>query len=208
MRRAIRGALSVAVSAALLAGGPTVAALGAAPAGLSISIHNDTGSVRTGDHLSYAATLRNDGTAAVDGRLVVTVPAYMRITAANGADLEGTDASWSVEVPAGASVTKNVSASLGDIPKGELRVTTLVSLYLGDATQPAIRSAEADTIAGITDPAHAEGDKAVDSSRPLPSVLVWIGIGVVAILVAVAALGGWWFARRRPMRTPEPRPPL
>jgi len=197
MRRAIRVAVSAAVSVALLAGGPATAAAAAAPPGLSISIHNESGSVRSGDRLSYAATLRNDGTAAVDGRLVVTVPAYARITGATGGDLDGSDASWTVEVPAGASVTKKVSATVGDIPKGELRVTTLVSLYLGDATQPAIRSAEADAIAGVTDPARAVGEQPVGPNRAAPVALVWIGVSAAAVLVAAVVVVAWRFGRRR-----------
>jgi len=207
MRRRIWIAAAIALSAVLLGGGPAFAAAAAPPAGLSISIKTDGGSLRSGAQVSYTATVQNDGIAAVDGRLVVTVPNYVSINAADGGHLAGSDASWTVELPAGARVTKKVSATLGDIPKGELRVTTLVSLYLGDATQPAIRSAEADAIAGVTDPAHAVGDKAVDTSAAAPPTLVGIGIGAAAILVAVAVLGLWWFARRRRMRTAGPPPP-
>ena len=65
-----------------------------------------------------------------------------------------------MKVPAGGSVTEHLVGVLNDIPKGQLRVTTLVGFYLGDATEPAIRSADAATIAGVKDPAHAVSDPA------------------------------------------------
>jgi len=60
----------------------------------------------------------------------------------------------------------------------------------------AIRSAEADTIAGITDPAHAVNDPttAPSASDSLPIGWGVLGIGVLGLLAAACA---WWILRRR-----------
>jgi hypothetical protein len=144
--------------------------------------------------LEYTATAKNSGTSPVDGRLLITVPAYLHVTAAGDATRTGVEASWAVTVPAGGSVTKKLDGVLDDIPKGELRVTTLVSLYIGDAAQPAIRSAEADTIAGVIDPARAVNDPApARAGGALPIGWIALGIGALALVVVV---GAWWLARR------------
>jgi hypothetical protein len=192
VKRIIVGLLLATVWAA----GPAAAAEAVAPPGLSVSIRSGSSEVRAGDRLEYTATVRNSGTSPVDGRLLITVPAYLRVASAAGATRSGLDTSWIVTVPAGGSVKKKLVGVLDDIPKGELRVTTLVGLYIGDATQPAIRSAEADTIAGITDPAHAINDPttAPSASDSLPIGWIVVGIGVLGLLAAVCA---WWILRRR-----------
>ncbi len=192
MKRIVVGLLLTAV----LAAGPATAAEAVAPPGLSVSIRSSSSEVRTGDRLEYTATVKNSGTGPVDGRLLITVPAYVRVTGAAGAARSGVDTSWAVTVPAGGSVTKTLAGVLGDIPKGELRVTTLVGLYIGDATQPAIRSAEADTIAGITDSAHAINDPAAAHGAPDTFPVGWIVLGI-GVLVLLAAVGVWWLLRGR-----------
>jgi len=177
----------------------------AAPPGLSISITSANSDVHPGDRLSYVATLRNDGTSAIDGRLVVTVPSYVRISGAAGGDLTGSEASWTVQVPAGGSVTEKVTAVLGGIPKGELRITTLVGLYLGDAAQPVIRSAEADTIAGVTDPAHAASDAPARSGAVI-SPIGWIGIAAAGILIVAGLVAAFWVLRARRIRLSATHP--
>ena len=182
MRRVV-GAVLLAVA---LVAAPVAAAEAAAPAGLSISIQREGSSeVHAGDSLTYTATVRNDGTDPVDGRLVITVPSYAQITDLGGSEGAGADASWTVTVPAGDSVTKTLTVKLDSIPKEELRVTTLVGLYLGDEAEPTIRSADAATIAGVTDPAHASGDPAAQPDAPFASPLMWVGIGLVVVVIAV-----------------------
>ena len=192
MRRIVVGL----VLTALWAAGPATAAEAVAPPGLSVSIRNGSSEVHAGDRLAYTATVKNSGTSPVDGRLLITVPAYVRVTGAADAARSGVDTSWTVTVPAGGSVTKRLTGVLDDIPKGELRVTTLVSLYIGDSAQPAIRSAEADTIAGITDSAHAVNDPASTpgASDELPIAWIVLGVGVLGLL-AVACT--WWILRNR-----------
>ena len=194
MRRVV-GAVLLAVA---LVAAPVAAAEAAAPAGLSISIQREGSTeVHAGDSLTYTATVRNDGTDPVDGRLVITVPTYVEITDLGGAEGAGDDASWTVTVPAGESVTKTLTVKLDTIPKEELRVTTLVGLYLGDEAEPTIRSADAAAIAGVKDPAHASDDPDVAPASPLASPLVWLVVGAVVVIVAVAV---WILVRRRRAR--------
>ncbi len=182
----------------VLAATPLTSAEGVTPAGLSISIHDKSVDVRSDEPLAYVATVRNGGTATVEGRLVITVPTYVRITYSQGADQTDVSASWTVAVPAGGNVTKELGAYLGTIPKGELRVTTLVSFFLGDAKAPTIGSADANTIAGVTDPARAEtGQTAAPPVAPAGLPMAWIAVGVLAVL---AGIGVWWVTWRRRIR--------
>ncbi|HWH25353.1 MAG TPA: hypothetical protein VNT53_01740 [Pseudolysinimonas sp.] len=190
----MRRAIAAVVLIAAFIGIPTTVAAAAAPAGLSVSIGNESSDVHAGDTLAYTATVRNDGTEAVDGRLVISVPTYFRVTVAHDADRAGSDASWSVSVPPGGHVTKKLTGVLTKIPKGELRVTTLVSVYVGDETKPAVRSAEADTIAGVTDTAHSVKEEAAKRPNGLP--IGWI-VGGVAALALMGAAVAWWLVRRR-----------
>jgi len=191
----VKRAVAVAVLAVLLVVAPVAAADAATPAGLSVSIHEGSGEVHSGDRLTYTATVRNEGTSPVDGRLVVTVPDFLSVDDAKGADRAGSDTSWTVTVPAGGSVSKKLTGVVARIPKGQLRITTLVSLYLGDETRPTIRSADAATIAGVSDPAHAVGDRPDTSTAvPLPGVLLGLGGAAVAAIGAVAV---WRLLRRR-----------
>jgi hypothetical protein len=201
VKRAFVGVLLTAV----LAVGPMTAAQAVPPTGLSISIHDGSSELHSGDKLAYTATVRNSGTAQVEGRLAITVPAYVHVTDAAGAERTGADSNWTVVVPAGGSVTKKLVGVLGNIPKAEVRVTTLVSLYVGDATQPVIRSAESDTIAGVKDPAHAVSDRPAESAA---TPIGWIGLAGGAIALVVVVVLAWGFGRRRrihPSHTGESR---
>ena len=195
----MRRAFAATILTVILAVGPMTAAEAAAPAGLSVSIRNGSSEVHSDDRLVYTATVRNGGVSAVEGRLVITVPAFVRITDAGSADRAGVDASWTVTVPPGGSATKKLTGVLENIPKGQLRVTTLVGLYLGDATQPTIRSADAATIAGVEDPAHAVSDPVAKSTAPTAFPIVWIDLGAGAVVV-VAVIVGWRLIRRRRIR--------
>jgi hypothetical protein len=173
---------------------PSAGAVAAPPTGLSISIQSDRAEVHEDDSLTYTATVTNDGTEAVDGRLVITVPEYVRITDLGGADGSGVDASWTVTVAAGDSVTKTLSVRLDTIPEEELRVTTLVGFYLDDATEATIRSAHAAAIAGVEDPAHAVSDPSPQPTEPPALLLVGLGVGAAVVLAATAT---WLLLRRR-----------
>jgi hypothetical protein len=97
-------------------------------------------------------------------------------------------------------VSEKLTGVLAQIPKGQLRVTTLVSLYLGDQTQATIRSADAAVIAGVRDPAHAVGDRPTS-----PAIQPWfvavIGLAIL-MLAAIGALAAWRLIiqRRRRLR--------
>ncbi|HEV7742235.1 MAG TPA: hypothetical protein VGO65_07430 [Pseudolysinimonas sp.] len=199
MRRAALNALiagAVLTSPMVLAHGqPAVAANG--PAGLSIAIHNDSTEVRSGDALTYTVVVENSGSDRVDGRLVVTLPDFVRAVDVGGADRSGADLSWPISVAGGEKVTETVTGRIGEIPADEVRVTTLAGVYLGDASEPAVRTAEADAIAGVADPAHAVADRpATASAGP---ALGWI-IGGAGGVIAAGLLVLVMMARRRQSR--------
>ena len=193
MRRSIAAALV----ALFVAVAPVPAAHAAGATGLSVSIQSDAKDLGSSDRVEYTATLRNGGTDGVEGRLMITVPSFVDVTEASGATLDAGDASWDVSVPAGGSVTEHLVGVLTDIPKGQLRVTTLVGFYLGDAVQPAIRSADAATIAGVKDPAHAVTGPAPKSAPTGMSWPWWVG-GAALLLVAAVAVIVWRRRRARP----------
>lgn len=194
--------LSVAVlSLVMLAVVPVATAEAAGPPGLSVSIRNGRGEVRSGDRIVYTTTVRNAGTDSVNGRLVITVPEFLSVTDPGGAHRTGLDASWAVTVPAGGSVTETLTGRLGTIPQNAVRVTTIVGFYVGDADRPAIRSAEADTIAGVTDPAHAVNDRSSGPRAPAAFPMGWVVLGLGAVLVL--ALGAGLISRRRTMSGPR-----
>lgn len=190
----MRWSIAAALLAMLVAVAPAPTAYGVDGTGLSVSIQSDGQDLRSGDRVEYTATVRNGGTDEVDGRLVITVPTFVDVADASGAARDGADATWSVTVPAGGSVTEHLVGVVNDIPHGQLRVTTLVGFYLGEATQPSIRSADAATIAGVKDPAHAVSDPAPQPASGATSWLWWT-VGAAALLVAVAAV---MVLRRRP----------
>jgi len=192
-RVVVAGALCVA-----LALGTATAAAAAPPVGVSISINGGSAEVRAGDRLFYIATLRNGGTSAVEGRLVITVPDFVRVADAAGADRSGSAASWDVTVPVGGTVSEKLTGVLERIPKGELRVTTLASLYLAGETQPTIRTADAAAIEGVRDTARAAGDRPVTPAVQ-PWLVVWIGLAIL-VLAAIGALAAWRLVVRRRRR--------
>jgi hypothetical protein len=186
--------------ASLVSLAPTVRAAtphAAAPPGLSVTISDATAQTASKATLTYTSTLTNAGTRPVTAQLVLAIPSYASYAQAPGAAVDKQTATWPVTVAAGKAVTKRAAVTLGTIPKGEVRVTTLISVYLpGHPPTLLIRSAEANRIQGVTDPAHTVN--AVGASRggnrPISSGTITV---IVILGVLVLLLVGAWLARVR-----------
>jgi hypothetical protein len=143
------------VTAVVVAGFVSAAPAAAAPDAtrLSISVSDGVSQVRDKTSVAYVATVVNDGAVAVTGKLVLEVPEYARYNRAHEAKVTKQVASWTVQVPAHSTAARRASVTIGTIPSGQLRVTSLVSLFVGPVTgAPAIRAADSDRIAGTVDP--------------------------------------------------------
>jgi hypothetical protein len=185
---AIAGALSLAPSAQ--AATP--------PPGLSVTISDATAQTTSKATLTYTSTLTNAGTRPVTAQLVLAIPGYASYVQATGATVDKQNATWPVTVPAGRSVVKKASVTLGTIPQGEVRVTTLISVYLpGHPPTLLIRSAEANRIQGVSDPAHTVNTAGANrgGSRPISAGTV-AAIAVPGVLVLLL-VGAWALRARR-----------
>jgi hypothetical protein len=192
--RAAATAVFAACLAAVVAGPvvPASAATTAAPpAGLSIAITDHVSEVQPGSAVHYTATVTNLGARAVTGTLTVTVPEYAKAS--------GHTASWTVTVEPGKTASKTLDATIGTIPKGEVRATALATLFArGRSTQILVRSADPDLIKGVRDPAQTV--RPVTSSASA-AINPWIVLSIILlVVVALGVASAVWIRRRRPRR--------
>jgi hypothetical protein len=190
---------SVATAAATI---PTTGVpITAPPPGLSITLTDRTAQTHSGATLTYTASVTNAGANSVKGTLVITIPSYATYTGANSAGKKGADLSWPVTVGGGKEVSEKAIVKVGTIPNGEVRFTTLATLYqAGNATNILVRTADPDTIRGIIDPAHTVRQPNTTKGHPSqPIVAIAIIVGVVLILGIGVALP-FWKRRRRTSR--------
>jgi hypothetical protein len=176
-----------------------------APAGVSISITDGVSEVDSGSVVKYRATITNVGPAPVSGTLTVTIPAFSKYVDPITADVSGDGANWSVTVDPGKSVSKNVKVTVGTIPKGEVRVTTLATLTASD--DPArilVRTADPDRIRGVQDPAHTVGRPVTGASGALAGTGIVVGV-IAAVIVILAIVTLVWIRRRRKLPNRRPR---
>lgn len=173
----------------------------AAPAQLSVTLTDGVSEVHSDSDVHYSATVTNQGTRPITTRLVLTAPGYVNITRAPGARVAAHSATWRITVPASKSVTRTAAAHIATIAKGDYRVTTLASVYATNSAAgvPLIRTAVANTITGVTDPARtvkptsaARQPSSSSSSSHWP---LWGGGFALALLLLGA--GGWGWSRRR-----------
>jgi hypothetical protein len=204
--------LSSIVTAAVVAGLASAAPAAAAPDATRLSIRMSDGVTQVTDRSSvaYVATVVNDGAAPVNGKLVLEVPKYARYNSAYEAKVTKQIASWTVQVPAHSTAARRVSVTIGTIPSGQLRVTSLASLFLGPVTgAPAIRAADSDRIAGAVDPPATPLPQAT-SQKPSAAATgpegggssTWVIVGLPVLGAAgFAGLAGlvWWRRRAVPV---------
>jgi LPXTG-motif cell wall-anchored protein len=171
------------------------------PAQLSITLTDGVTQVHSNTDVTYTTKVINQGSRPVTAELVLSTPTYVTITHAAGAKAADHAATWRITVRPGRSVSRTTTAHIGAISKTDYRVTTVASLYPGKATTgvPLIRTAVANTIAGVTDPArtvtrpasHPKGQHASSSTNWL---VVIGGPALAVVLLAAAVL--WWRRRR------------
>ena len=168
------------------------------PAGLSIAIADGASEVHSGSTVRYTATVTNAGSNAVSGTLEIAVPLYVKLAAGTASKNSGSVVSWPVKVSPGGSARETIEATVGDIPKGEVRVTTLATLFAaGSKTQILVRSADPDLIRGVRDPAHTVVRR--ENSRHSTDVNA-ILVVVVVVVAAAVGVGLVLFLRRRRSR--------
>ncbi len=194
------------VAAVAVAGFLSAVPAAAAPAAtrLSISVSDGVSQVRDKTSVAYVATVVNAGTAPVTGRLVLEVPQYARYGRVRAATVVHRTASWTVRVQPGATVRRRAPVRIGTIPSGQLRVTSLASLFLGSVTgSPAIRAADSDRIAGVVDPPATPVRSPVSRARAAPpgrdhrGAGAWLWLGLPSVGLAAAAVAGLLVWRRR-----------
>lgn len=176
----------------------------AVPEGLSIAITDGVAETAPGASATYTATVTNRGTMPVTGELVIALADRAGFTSVQGAQVDKREASWRVTVAPGTSTSRRAAARVGRIPHGEVRVTTLATLYAnGDRSVILVRAADADAIRGVVDPAHTVGEVAARvPAAPAPPWAL-LGVAVAAVLAASATAGVALTRRRR--RRAHPR---
>ena len=184
-------------------GAQPAAAAETAPTGLSVTITDGVHEVTSHTAVTYTAELANAGSEPVTATVLVRVPGFAELTA--GGEFAGTDATWNVTVLPGGSQTVTAEAQIGAIPPGEVRVTTMVSVYLGEGVDvasavPTIGSADADLIEGVTDPSTVTGSNDDDGAP----VDIGVMIGTAAlVLIGLAALLVTLTRRTKRRRSPR-----
>jgi len=208
--RRLVGIVALLGGAALVAIPAGGAAAAPAPVGLSITLSDSLAQVHSGQDVTMTARLSNAGTRPFSGHLVIEVPGYVHVTHAQGGKIVRSDVRWSVSVPGGKSVSREVKAHIGMIAAGQLRVTTLASVFAGKVSGvPLIRTADADLIAGVKDPARtvppggaAAKGKSVSPAARDGGTNWWLAAGAPAAVVVVLAAAVLWWRRRRRGGTP------
>ncbi|MDQ0614158.1 hypothetical protein QF046_001799 [Microbacterium sp. W4I4] len=163
-----------------------------AQAELSVTLTADQDVVRSGDEVTLTATVSNTGTVEVPVRTVLELPPYVSVADASDGDVEGSHLTWEVTLGAAQEQTWEADVVIGSIPDGEVRVTSVLSAFVGDQERALVRTAHAASIHGVA-----------DTPRPIPVDAVeesTVNLGLIAVIaVPVVLLGGgglWWWRRR------------
>lgn len=179
--------------------GATGPAQAAAPVNLSLSISSSVDEVAPGSELGYVVAVQNAGSAAVEARMVVTVPDFSTITAAAGADIDANSATWTLTVEPGVPSELSFSALTSDVPDGEFWMTASVAVYTGEGIDPVVGMVDSVPIAGTEAARSADARAAEDtlaasstgalfgSSAALTTTIV-CGSALVLLLAATALL--------------------
>lgn len=149
---------------------------------VAITLVSDAREVASGDTITYTAVVTNKGEA-FGARVVLEPPAYVTLeTVEQDGTLSEGDATWSLALAAGETTTLEATASVGEIPADAARATALISLYVGDATSPLVRSASADVIAGVDDE-QTVAPASVPPYAMIGGVVAALVVGIIAVIV-------------------------
>jgi len=146
---------------------------------IAVTLTSDADTVAAGERITYTAEIINKGEA-LHARVVLTPPQYATVGSIEGAEVVDNEVTWAITLGAAETKTLEIPARIGEIPDTELRVTTLLSLYVGDSTRPLVRTASAAHIDGVQDVQVV--------SSPQPSILLWGGIGLLIVLASLAVV--------------------
>ncbi|MFJ4254336.1 hypothetical protein [Microbacterium sp. NPDC090003] len=160
-------------------GGTPAAAAAQATPNIAVTLTSDAEALAAGERITYTAEITNRGEA-VQARVVLSPPAYVSLGEIEDAEVDGNEATWTLALGATETQTIEIPARIGDIPQGELRATALLSLYVGDAPSPLVRTASADLIDGV--------DDVQTEASPLPGILLVVGSALVVALIGLAVV--------------------
>jgi uncharacterized repeat protein (TIGR01451 family) len=172
---------------------PSPDAVHAATAAMVIGVSDGVTSATTGDELTYTISLRNDG-AADSGPLGVRFqpPSGAEVTTVDhdGAREDGV-ATWSIDLPAGGTLTLTVGAKVATLPEG-VNGLAGIACITHDGT-PTLCATDMNQIPGQPD-IHAvvEGGPAA-THRSVP----WLAVGGILIGAAALSIGAFVLIRRR-----------
>jgi len=156
---------------------------------LSITVESSAGEVESGDEVTYTAVLENLGASAVDVVVVLSAPEYVALSddPVEGATVEGAEASWDSTLEAAGSAEFEIDAVIGTIPDTERRVTTLVSVFVGDPAELIVRTADAARIVGVEDGPNEVAEEAAQEASTADERL-WLTVGLIAAAVVFGVL--------------------
>lgn len=201
-RHLLRTAL-IAATATLGLLGPVSVATAASPAPeMSVTITDGLKTVESGTKVTYTTEVKNLGVQPVDAKVVLTVPSYVSVKSGGGGTVKKSDTTWSITVSPRKASTLELTGTIGTIPKTEVRVTAVASVYVeGVKPSPLIRTADANRIAGVADtPKPAPTDSSASASTPalgwVSAALITAGIVVLAAIIATVII-----VRRRQNRS-------
>lgn len=187
-------ALAIALPALLLAAPAAAATTGDV---ISVSVSDGVEEARSGDTVRYTVVVDNPGARPFSGMVNLRAPEFVEL-AASDATVDGSVATWTVEVAARATAEFEAVGVVGDAPDAAYQVVTLAEVV--DARGGVVvRAADADEIPGAQRPPDVPG--LTGGSPRLPE---WLPLGILA----AAAVGGAslvtfgvLFARRNRSRT-------
>jgi uncharacterized repeat protein (TIGR01451 family) len=185
--------------------GPAVSAPATVPTGPALNIRVDDGrtTVRRGDRLRYAITVRNLGGTTLRSLHVDEMLPTGLATVSSQPKSAGTarQPGWTFDLPAGRDAMFTTAATLAVPPAGQLRLAAVACVTAGHARRPAVCSADSDAMPDAGAPPAAGGP---GGTRARHSGWLRGGPGALAATVAAATAGAVTVRRirRRPATAP------
>lgn len=191
--------LAAAAALGILIGPAPASAASAAPE-MSVTISDGVKTVKPGMGVTYTTKVTNLGADPVDAKIVVAVPSYVEIRDAGTGTVDKQTVTWTATVAPHETSDLKLTATIGDIPKDDVRVTAVASVYVdGVEPSPLIRSADADRIQGVADtPAPtASSASATASHGSATGTIVTVIVIVLVVLLVAASVAALVIVRKR-----------
>lgn len=195
--------LAAAAALGILIGPAPASAASAAPE-MSVTISDGVKTVKPGMDVTYTTKVANLGADPVDAKIVVAVPSSVEIGDAGTGTVDKQTVTWTATVAAHQTSDLKLTATIGDIPKDDVRVTAVASVYVdGVEPSPLIRSADADRIQGVADtpaPTASSASATASHGSATGTIVTVIVIVLVVLLVAASAAALVIVRKRRAIR--------